>query len=205
MWQKGTLRKSMSIYKETRATNTSPEKDTLSSEKAELQAKTARAKGQARAIAVEREASESDTDSTDSDYVYAIQQQKATTNGAKKTTLNIHNKQVQFLVYTGATVDHVDSKTYDLLRNKVALNNSNPKIYAYGATKPLQLKGRFQGTIESKTRYTVSQFYVVEGTGGNLLSAKTAQDLGLIKMVNTITQMPPNTKKAIRLLTENNR
>ena len=65
--------------------------------------KTARAKGQARAIAVEREVSDSVTDSTDSDYVYAIQQQKATTNGAKKTTLSIHNKQVQFLVDTGAT------------------------------------------------------------------------------------------------------
>ena len=43
---------------------------------------------------------------------------------------------------------------------------------------------------------TVSQFYVVEGRGGNLLCAKTAQDLGLIKMVNTVTQMPPNTKES---------
>ena len=112
-------------------------------------------------------------------------------------TLNIHDKQVQFIVDTGATVDLVDSKTYDLLRNKVTLNiKSNTKVYAYEATKPLPLKGRFQGTIESKTRYTVSQFYVVEGTGGNLLSAKRAQDLGLIKMVNIVTQMPPNTKES---------
>ena len=97
---------------------------------------------------------------------------------------------------TRATVDLVDSKTYELLRNKVTLNKNNTKIYAYGATKPLPLKGRFQGTIESETRYTVSQFYVVDCTGGNLLSAKTAQDLGLIKMVNTVTQMPPNTKES---------
>ena len=107
----------------------------------------------------------------------------------------IHNKQVKFLVDTGATVDLIDSQTYDLLRNKVTLHKSNTKTYGYGATKPLPLKGRFQATIESKNRYTVSHCYVVEGTGGNLLSAKTAQDLSLIKMANTITQMPSDKTK----------
>ena len=62
----------------------------------------------------------------------------------------IHNMQVKFLVDTGATVDLVDSQTYDLLINKVTLQKSNTKIYAYGATKPLPLKGRFQATMDSK-------------------------------------------------------
>ena len=152
-------------------------------------------KSQAGAITVKSEVSDSDTGSTDSDYVYAVQKQENATHGVKKTTLKINNKQVQFLVDTGATVDLVDSKTYELLRNQVTLHKSNTKIYAYGATKPLPLTGQFQATIESKTPYTVSQFYVVEGTGGNLLSAKTAQDLSLIKMVNTITQMPSDKPK----------
>ena len=73
----------------------------------------------------------------------------------KKTTLKINNKHVQFLADTGATVDLVDSKTYELLRNQVTLHKSNTKIYAYGATKPLPLTGQFQATIESKTQYTV--------------------------------------------------
>ena len=93
-----------------------------------------------------------------------------------------------------ATVDLVHAKTYDLLRNKVTLNKSNTKIYVYGTTETLPLKQRFQATAELKTRYTVSEFYMVEGTGGNLLSAKTAQDLALIKMVNTVTQIPSNSK-----------
>ena len=79
--------------------------------------------------------------------------------------------------------------------SQMTLHKSNTKIYAYGATKPLPLTGQFQATIESKTRYTVSQFYVVEGKSGNLLSAKTAQDLSLIKMVNTITQLPSDQSK----------
>ena len=41
---------------------------------------------------------------------------------------------------------------------------------------PLPLKGQLQATIESKTKHTVSQVYVAEGKGGNLLSLKTAQD-----------------------------
>ena len=98
------------------------------------------------------------TGSTDSDYVCAVQKQENATNGVKKTTLKINNEQVRFLVDTGATVDLVHSKTYELLRNQVTLHKSNTKIYAYGATKPLILTGQFQATIESKTQYTVSQF-----------------------------------------------
>ena len=46
----------------------------------------------------------------------------------------------------------------------------------------------------------VSTFYVVDGTGGNLLSAKTAQDLALIQLVNTVkginaTKEPPQANK----------
>ena len=84
-----------------------------------------RHKGQARAITVTSEVSDSDTGSTDSDYVYAVQKQENTTHGVKKTTLKINNKQIHFLVDTGATVDLVDSKTYALLRNQVTLHKSN--------------------------------------------------------------------------------
>ena len=134
------------------------------------------------------------TGSTDSDYVYAVQKQENATHGMKTTTLNIKNTQVQFLVNTGATVGLVDSKL-ELLRNQMTLHKSYTKIHAYGATKLLPLTGQFQATFELKIRYTVSQFYVVEGTGGNLLSAKTAQDLSHIKMVNTIRQWQSDQSK----------
>ena len=46
--------------------------------------------------------------------------------------------------------------------------------------------------IESKSRYTVSQFYVVDGSGGNLLSA---HDMKLIQVVNKINEtQTPNSK-----------
>ena len=66
------------------------------------------------------------------------------------------------------------------LKSSVKLCKSTTKIFAYGSTKPLPLKGEFQATVESNKRYTVSVIHVVEGGSGNLLSAKTAQDLALI-------------------------
>eukprot|EP00794_Sanderia_malayensis_P001656 gene1656-1845_t len=73
------------------------------------------------------------------------------------------------------------------MNNKVKLEKTNTKIYPYGSKTPLPLKGQFQGTIESKSRYTVTQIYVVEGAGRNLLSAKTAQDLNLIQIIHRIS------------------
>jgi hypothetical protein len=50
-------------------------------------------------------------------------------------------------------------------------------------------------TLESKKRYTVSQIYVIDGSGGNLLSAKTAQDLALVQQINTISGFPEQHKQ----------
>ena len=76
------------------------------------------------------------------------------------------------------------------MKRNVPLRKSSTKIYAYGSKTPLPLKGQFQATLESKKRYTVTQSYVVEGMDGNLLSAKTAQDLELIKLINTVSSIP---------------
>ena len=111
---------------------------------------------------------------------------------SKKThaTVKVNGKDVQFLVNTGATVDIIDSTTFGKLNKKVSLQKSSTKILAYGFQTPLPLKGQFQAAIESKRQYTVSQLYVIDSTGGNLLSAKTAQDLALVQLINKISNFP---------------
>ncbi len=89
-----------------------------------------------------------------------------------------------------ASVDLINTATFEKLKDEVDLERATTKIYAYGADSPLKLQGCFQAMIESKTKYAVTNFHVVDGPGGNLLSAKTAQDLGLIQLVNTVTGMP---------------
>ena len=126
--------------------------------------------------------------SSDDNYAYAIENK--TPNFKHKTLLRLNeSREINFLIDTGATVDVVDNPTYQSIKNDVKLEPTKTKIFAYGSSTPLKLRGCFQASIESKSRYTVSTFYVVEGTGGNLLSAKTAQDLSLIQLINTVKGM----------------
>lgn len=102
--------------------------------------------------------------------------------------MRVNGHDINFLIDTGATVDIIDACTYDKIQKDVTLKKTAMKIFAYGAEAPLPLKGRFQATVESKKRYTVSQLFVVEDSkSGNLMSAKTAQDLAIITLVNTIS------------------
>jgi hypothetical protein len=98
-----------------------------------------------------------------------------------RAKIRVNSVEINFIVVTGATVDVIDSKTYDRLKSSVKLCKRTTKIFACGSDKPLPLKGEFQATVKSNKRYTVSVIHVVEGGSGNLLSAKTAQDFGECK------------------------
>ena len=112
------------------------------------------------------------------------------TSKHRRMLQHINRQNVHFLIDTGATVDIIDSNTFEKLNKKVSLQKSLTKIYAYGFQIPLPLKGQFQATLEAKKRYTVSQIYVIDGAGGNLLSAKTAQDLALVQLANKFSSFP---------------
>lgn len=132
--------------------------------------------------------SSTESDLEDDLYAYAVDNK---TSPKTRTTVCVNSVNIDFIVDTGATVDVIDSKTYDRLKSRVELSKSTTKIFAYGSDKPLPLKGQFQATLESNKRYTVSLVYVVDGNAGNLLSAKTAQDLALIQLVNKVTELKP--------------
>ena len=131
-----------------------------------------------------KERPDSSTESSSEDYAYSV---KNKGNPKTKTTIciNSHN----FIVDTGATVDVIDSKTYDRLQSSVNISKSTTKIFAYSSDKPLPLKDQFQAALESDKRFTNSVIHVVEESSGNLLSAKTAQDVSLIQLVNKVTEI----------------
>ena len=137
--------------------------------------------------------------SSEEDCAYSV---KNKGNPTTKTTICINSLIVNFIVDTGATVDVIDSKTYDRLQSSVKLSKSTTKIFAYGSDKPLFLKGQFQEALESDKRFTNSVIHVVEGSSGNLLSAKTAQDLGLIQLVNKVTEIDTEETEVDRTETE---
>ena len=62
---------------------------------------------------------------------------------------------------------------------------------------PVKMKGKFQTTVESRKKITVATIYVTEADGGCLLSANTAEDLGLITLhLNQVKTTKPNSKAA---------
>ena len=87
-----------------------------------------------------------------------------------------------------------------LLQRNITHEPTQTKIFVYDSSTSLKWHGCFQASIESNSRFTVSTFYVVGETGGNLLNAKTAQDLDLIQLVHTVkginaTKEPPQANK----------
>ena len=63
----------------------------------------------------------------------------------------------------------------------VHLLETRAKALPYSSSKPITFKAKFQAVIETKKRYAVATFFAVNSSNsGNLLSAQTAQELGLI-------------------------
>ena len=134
------------------------------------------------------------SNSSDDEYAYAVEEENKLST---KPQMRLNDSfDVTFLVDTGATVNITDSTTYESLQREVRLAPAKTNIFAYGSTTPLQLKGCFNAMIELNLRYTVSQFYVMDGSGGNLLSGKTAHELKLIQLVNKINETQTSNSKS---------
>eukprot|EP00794_Sanderia_malayensis_P000683 gene683-biopygen1108 len=92
----------------------------------------------------------------------------------------------------------------------IKLLRTNTKAYPYNSKQPVKFLGKFETEIETKKRITVGTIYVAEATdSGCLLSFKTAQDLGLIKLeLNMLAKTGKNTaenydNKLQKILLEN--
>ena len=101
------------------------------------------------AKAVEASQRQTKDESSEEDYVYTVSKEQ---NKKTHVDVRVNGQNVHFLIDTGATADIIDSNTFEKLNKKVSLQKSSTKIYAYGFQTPLPLKGKFQGTLESKKR-----------------------------------------------------
>jgi hypothetical protein len=59
---------------------------------------------------------------------------------------------------------------------------SKIKLFAFATKTPLDIKGYFEASVESGTKITTAQFYVINTDAGCLISGNTAIDLGLLKL-----------------------
>ena len=114
--------------------------------------------------------------------------------------IKVQNTMIKFFIDSGATVNLIDEESWCKIqkRNKsIMLQKSTSRIYPYGLDKPLELKGQFTATLESKTRFTPAVIQVAKGKAGNLLNCHTACELGLIRLhVNHIDNETAGTPQA---------
>ena len=101
-------------------------------------------------------------------------------------------------VDTGATINVLNHRTFDQMTN-INLQPTNVKAFAYNTTTPVKFLGKFEAAIETKRRYVVAMFYVVQNaksTGGCLLNSNTAQELGPVAFnLNKITKQKSKIEK----------
>ena len=123
-----------------------------------------------------------DSSSDLDDYLYSMQAEKS----SPKVNVKMLGHKFHMTIDTRATINVIDRKTFQKLEN-VTLRNTNTQAYA-----PVDFLGKFETIIETKRKYTVGIFYVVnEYDSGCLLSSQTAQELSLISLqLNKIKSTP---------------
>ena len=137
---------------------------------------------------------------TDDEYLYPVRDSKTTRPHA---TIKVLGHSFDILIDTGASINVIDHGTF--LRMKDAhLLETRAKAFPYSSSKPVTFKGKFQAVIETKKRYAVATFFVINSSNsGNLLSAQTAQELGLISLnlcklaANNTPNLPQKQDKAL--------
>ena len=108
---------------------------------------------------------------------------------------------------SGSSANILDEKKFqklqDALEQKISLQPTDTKLYAFAQKEPVPLLGCFDAEIESVStgKKTVTQFLVVKGTTMSrpLLSLNTSVELGLLQLANTTYAevKPPTGSSAI--------
>ena len=117
--------------------------------------------------------------SSDDEYLYPVK-----TNAKRRpyTRVKVLGHSFNAMVDTGASINVIDKETFAKLP-AITLEKTTTRAFAYDNNKPVTFIGKFDALVETRKRYAIATFYVVNNnTSGNLISADTAQALGLVTL-----------------------
>lgn len=122
--------------------------------------------------------------SSDDAYVFVVK----TANTAKlpQTHIELCDTNISALIDSGAAVNILSETTYKSLVQPPELRPSNIQIFSYGSKQALPILGTFTCTLKSRSDITRGTFYVIPGNGCSLLSYQTAEELNLIRILNSL-------------------
>ena len=112
---------------------------------------------------------DSSSDELSDEHVYTVN--GSSTSDTPSTTpqvdIKVQNTMIKFLIDSGVTVNLIDEEAWSKIQkhNKsIMLQKSTSRIYPYGSDKPVELKGQFTTTLESKTHFTPAVSYTSSKT-----------------------------------------
>ena len=123
--------------------------------------------------------------SSDEKYVFIINSNSG--NMQPQTCIKLNGTKISALIDSGAAVNIISESVFNTMTPRPQLTTVSVKIYPYGCTNSLPIAGAFNCDIEAGNKKTKGVFYVLEGDGCSLLSYQTADELGLIKIVNSVS------------------
>lgn len=95
---------------------------------------------------------------------------------------------------SGSSINILDERDFNKLKTQPTLEPTNIRVYPYKSKTCLPVKGKFNTTIKTAMATTPRVVvYVMEGTGGSLLSWQTSQDLNLIHVSNHLKSVEEDT------------
>ena len=98
----------------------------------------------------------------------------------------VHDSPLTIMADSGASVNVLDEKDYQSLAKPPTLQQTKVKIHACKSSVSLTVLGKFTTVLKFKSTCVKDKIYVVQGSGGSLLSWKTSQELGLLKAVHHV-------------------
>ncbi len=125
-----------------------------------------------------------ESDTSDDEYMYAVNKKNNTSKESPKVNVNVCGYQFSMIVDTGSTINVLDKNTFEKIKNKgIKLQPTKTKAFPFNTEKPVEFEGKFESLIQTKSRYAVATFFVLkQENAGCLLSASTAQEMGIITL-----------------------
>ena len=119
-----------------------------------------------------------DSDDSDDGIVFVVGKYKSYQN----VNVDIAGISVNMMIDSGASVNVIDANTFQhLAKHGITLKKSDIRLFTYGASSPLKVKGTFSAKLKANNQEILAKFVVVqEKHAGSLLSRDTAIDLGLL-------------------------
>ncbi|KAJ1182304.1 hypothetical protein NDU88_007496 [Pleurodeles waltl] len=96
--------------------------------------------------------------------------------------------QIVAVVDTGASINLLAAEEYDRMVPPPTLTKTSIKVYAYGQSTPLALRGMFQTNLTHGSQSTLAKVYVTDGGTGMLLGCKAAEELAIVTFAFSIHQ-----------------